>query len=153
MAGMYPNQYCVSYAPNAQFMRWNGIFHRVPSHGHHAPQFLGVHPSMVGPAGVQHVGNGSSFNPAAQHFHPQRQHSSGNSYNAAHSGPVPQAQVETDAPSRANVFVLDSRHGTLAPKTKRERRKLARKVRKEAEASKAAMASDEAVGDGVNSCP
>ena len=36
---------------------------------------------------------------------------------------------------RAEMLLRDPRHGTLAPKTKRERRKLARKVKAEAEAS------------------
>ena len=123
---------------------------------YHAPQFPVGHPSMAGRVGLPAVGYGSSAYPVAQPYQPQYQHGSGNSYalpKAVHSGPAPQAHLGTHAPSKANTFVLDSRHGTLAPKTKRERRKLARKVKKEAEASKAAMASKETVGDGVTSSP
>jgi hypothetical protein len=53
------------------------------------------------------------------------------------------------------MMLRDPRHGTLAPKTKRERRKLAKKVRAEAEAeaAKASEALSVAGGDGITSSP
>lgn len=125
--------------------------------------------SIESPAEVPTVGNGSSsgnnsssnsgMNPLAQPYQPQNV-GSGNSYHAPPTRTAaergdrapPQAQLGSTAPQTARMPVLDARHGTLAPRTKRERRKLGRACRLMAEAaSGGVVAREEAVGDGVTS--
>jgi hypothetical protein len=114
-------------------------------------------PWVASPVGIPTgwYGGSSSFGPFAQPYQPW--HSGGNSYSAqpravVGSGRAPRAQLGGDAASReaAERLMSDPRHGTVAPKDKRERRKLTKKVKKD---KKAAVARSETGGDGVTSSP
>jgi hypothetical protein len=118
-------------------------------------------PSMASPVGIQTgwYGGSSSFTHFAQPYQAVW-HSGGNSYNAqpramVGSGRAPRAQLRGDAAARevAERLMSDPRHGTVAPKTKRLRKRLTRQVKKdkEAEAAKAAVVWSETGGDGVTS--
>jgi ElaB/YqjD/DUF883 family membrane-anchored ribosome-binding protein len=107
--------------------------------------------SMVSPAETPRRRNGSTLSPVAQPYQPQ--HGSGASYKAfparetVRSDRAPPAQLGGDGPSsEAEIRCRFPLHGTRAPPTKRERRKLANKIKAEAEAEAArvAMAMSEA---------
>jgi hypothetical protein len=109
-------------------------------------------------------GNGSSTKISVQHHHslhgPAERLSTARPAEAgvAETGSStlsPLARPYQPQHDRAEMMLRDPRHGTLAPKTKRERRKLAKKVRAEAEAeaAKAAGALSVAGGDGITSSP
>jgi hypothetical protein len=116
-------------------------------------------PPMASPFGgsTGWVGSSSSWNTFAPPYQPW--HSGGNSYNAqpravVGSGRAPRVQLGGDAASRetAERVMSDPRHGTVAPKDRRERKKLTRQVKK-AEAAKTAVVRSETGGDGVTSSP
>jgi hypothetical protein len=109
-------------------------------------------------------GNGSSTKISVQHHHSL--HGAAERLSTARPAEAGVAETGSSTLSplarpyqpqhdRAEMMLRDPRHGTLAPKTKRERRKLAKKVRAEAEAeaAKAAGALSVAGGDGITSSP
>jgi hypothetical protein len=105
--------------------------------------------SMVSPAETPRRRNGSTLSPVAQPYQPQ--HGSGASYKSlparetVRSDRAPPAQLGGDGPSsEAEIRCRFPLHGTRAPPTKRERRKLANKIKAEAEAARVAMAMPEA---------
>ena len=107
--------------------------------------------SMVSPAETPRRRNGSTVSPVAQPYQPQ--HGSGASYKSlparetVRSDRAPPAQLGGDGPSsEAEIRCRFPLHGTRAPPTKRERRKLANKIKAEAdaEAARVAMAMSEA---------
>jgi len=116
-------------------------------------------PSAESPVSISMGGNGSSsssLNPRVQAYQTQGQQGSGNSCNAqpragVRSDHAPQAQLDAGASwEKAERMLRDPRHGTRAPTSKRERKKLTRQIKN---AAKAAKAQSEAEGDGVTASP
>ncbi|KAM0691207.1 hypothetical protein Q7P36_009978 [Cladosporium allicinum] len=134
----------------------NGYYGRMPhQHSRHGPV---ESPSVESPVSISMggLGSSSSLNPRVQAYQPQGQHGSGNSYNAQpravlRSDQAPQAQLGAGASwEKAERMLRDPRHGTRAPTSKRERKKLTRQIKN---AAKAAKALSEAGGDGVTASP
>lgn len=101
--------------------------------------------SMVSPAETPRRRNGSTLSPSAQPHQPQ--HSSGASYKSlpvretVRSDRAPPAQLGGGGTSTQEEILRHfPLHGTRAPPTKRERRKLANKIKAEAEAEAATVA-------------